>query len=49
MNCRLDNVTITGKDGKLSVLEQVTLSYNRLNIIKIGLFKRRINPICYCA
>ena len=23
MNCRLDNVTITGKDGKLSVLEQV--------------------------
>ena len=24
MNCRLDNVTITGKDGKLSVLEQVT-------------------------
>jgi len=25
MNCRLDNVTITGKDGKLSVLEQVYL------------------------
>jgi len=25
MNCRLDNVTITGKDGKLSLLEQVYL------------------------
>ena len=23
MNCRLDNVTVTSKDGKQSVLEQV--------------------------
>lgn len=34
MNCRLDNVTITGKDGKLSVLEQV-------NIIFLLIFLKR--------
>ena len=46
MNCRLDNVTITGKDGKLSVLEQVNLY---IYIHKKGLFKRRIDQICYCT
>lgn len=27
MNCRLDNVTVTSKDGKQSVLEQVDKKY----------------------
>lgn len=33
MNCRLDNVTVTSKDGKQSILEQVSKITISINIL----------------